>query len=348
MNLSFYGWYFLPFIKKNFENNGHSVILNKFSSDVDVCICENIMHMYDIYIHLKKIKKNKIKFINIVADIPLHQLQKDFEGNTPIKDLKQCLFNISHKNKFLLDKVNYYKPNPKKSRISNFFSANIQNYLNSRYRNAFYHQINYRKFLKYSDIILSMSKFTQILLKKFLRLNSKVCYPCVNSDYLLNLPKVNNKYDAINISRITKIKRQEVFCKAANKLGLKILIIGRYADKSIKLNCPQVYIPDHKKVFRILNETAFYVDASEFEGFGMTPIEAAFLDKITIASNTYVHRDVLGDYPLYFKTNNVNDLVDKMRIVLEGGVQLNNKEIKEKYTIQAFKNRLIKYIELLF
>ncbi len=94
-----------------------------------------------------------------------------------------------------------------------------------------------------------------------------------------------------------------------------------------------------------MNKTKFYVDASEFEGFGMTPVEAAFLDKISIVSNIYVHRDVLGDYPVYFKRGNTVDLIEKMRTVMDGGYKLNNKKIIKKYSSQMLKNRLMKYIE---
>ncbi len=98
-------------------------------------------------------------------------------------------------------------------------------------------------------------------------------------------------------------------------------------------------------LFKKLNQSSFYVDCSLFEGFGMTPVEAAFLDKTSIVSNTYVHRDVLGDYPVYFKPNNVNDLIEKMKFVMESGVKINNKEIKKKYSSIALKNRLMEYIE---
>jgi len=178
-----------------------------------------------------------------------------------------------------------------------------------------------------------------------LKLDVPVCYQCVNSDYLQSLPKVDIKYDAVNISRIVKYKRQELFSKAANVLGLNVLVLGRYDNKTIKLDCPHEHISDNKSLFDKLNQSRFYVDCSLFEGFGMTPVEAAFLDKISIVSNTYVHRDILGDYPIYFKPNDVNDLVEKMKFVMESGVNVNNQEIKKKFSSRAFKNRLMEYIE---
>lgn len=348
MKFSIFGWYFLQHVKKYLERDGHYVIFNKFSSDVDVCICESIMYMYDVYIHLKKMKRNNIKLINIIADIPLFELQKDYWENTLIKDMKQNLFNMTHRNQFFLNRINYFKPNPSKSRIFNSISFRVQNYLNFRVRNAFYHQRNYRRYLMKSDLILSMSKYTQKIVRKFLKLNTDVYYGCVNSDYLLNLPRQKIEYDTINISRIVPEKRQELFVKAAKNLGLNVIVIGRHQDKSIHLDCPHFYLNDQKDVFDYLNRSGFYVAPSVFEGFGITPIEAAFLDKLCVASNTYVHRDILGDYPLYFQIDNFNDLVEKMSIIIDGSYKLKNDNIKKKYSIESSKNRLMKYVESLF
>jgi len=339
---------FLPYIIKHLEKDGHSVIFNRFSPDIKVCIIENHVFMYYIYRNLKIIKKNKIKLINLINDIPVFRLQKYYPNNTKYKTFLQILYHVSHRNQYLFDKIEYYKPNPKKSRNFNYLAGRVQTFFNTRFLNRFFYQKNYRRFLKNSDLNLSISKFTQKVVKKFLNLDTKVCYQCVNSDYLLSLPRTEIKYDAINISRITRHKRQEVFVEAANKLGLNILVLGSYTDFSVKLNCPHFYLPDHEKVMNILNQTKFYVDASEFEGFGMTPVEAAFLDKISIVSNTCVHKEVLGDYPIYFKKNNVDDLVEKMKIVMDGEVRLNNKKIKQQYTSQALKNRIMKHIESLF
>lgn len=347
MRFSIYGWYFLPYIRDYLEKDGHTVVLNDFSTNVDVCIVENIMYMYDAYINIKKMKRNNIKLINIIADIPLFELVEDYWENTFIKDMKQNLFNMTHRNQFLLDRVNYFIPKPNKSRIFNSFAVQVQNYLNYRVRNAFYHQRNYRRYLMKSDLILSMSNFTRKIVKKNLKLDSLVYYGCVNSDYLLSLPKPEILYDAINISRIIPDKRQEVFVEAANRLGLNIIVLGSHPDKNINLNCPHFFLNDQKLALDYLNSSNFYVDASIFEGFGMTPIEAAFLDKITIASNTYVHREILGDYPLYFEKDNIDDLVEKMKIVLGGDYKLNNKKIKQKYSIEASKNRLMEFVESL-
>ncbi len=332
---------FLPYIIKHLEKDGHEVLFNAFSTDIDICIVENRYHLYDWYRNLKFIKKKKIKLINFINDIPYMLFKKGSITNST----QQFLFNYTNKHRLSYEYVNKYIKNRKNSLNNNFLIELINKYINVYFGHRQFFQINYRKYLKQADLNLVVSKYTQYCVKKFLKLEIPLCYQCVDSDYLLSLPKAGIKYDAINISRIVKYKRQDVFSRAANELGLNALVLGKYNDKTIKLDCPHDYIRDNKSLFDKLNQSLFYVDCSLFEGFGMTPVEAAFLDKISIVSDTYVHRDVLGDYPLYFKPNNIKDLIEKMKLVIEGGVKLNNKEIKRKYSSLALKNRLMKYVE---
>ena len=336
---------FLPYIINHLEKDGHSVLFNKFSPDIDICIVENRYNLYEWDRLLKVIKKNKIKLINFINDIPFMIFQKGSENNSITKNLQQFFFNYTNRHRLLYEYVNKYIKYRSISLNNNFIIEFINKYINEKGGNRQFFQINYRRYLKQADLNLAVSKYTQYCVKFFLKLDVPVCYQCVNSDYLLSLPKVDIKYDAVNISRIVKYKRQEVFVEAANKLGLNIIVLGNKDDKSIKLDCPYENIPDNELLFKKLNQSSFYVDCSLFEGFGMTPVEAAFLDKTSIVSNTYVHRDVLGDYPVYFKPNNVNDLIEKMKFVMESGVKINNKEIKKKYSSIALKNRLMEYIE---
>ena len=336
---------FLPYIISHLEKDGHSVLFNTFTPDIDICIVENRYDIYKWYRLLKVIKKNKIKLINFINDIPFLYFQNGSVTDKIIKNIQHFLYNYTNRHRLIYEYVNKNIKKRKLAYSKNFLIEFIDNYINTFYMDRQFFQINYRKYLKQADLNLAVSKYTQYCVKKLLKLDVPVCYQCVNSDYLLSLPKVPIKYDAINISRIVKHKNQRIFVKAANKLGLNIVVLGRYDHMSIKLDCSYEYIPDNELVFKKLNQSSFYVDCSLFEGFGMTPVEAAFLDKISIVSNTFVHREVLGDYPVYFKPNNVNDLVEKMKLVMESGVKLNNKEIKKNYSSLALKNRLMEYIE---
>ncbi len=292
MRISLYGMYFIPYVIELLKKEGHSILINKFDPDVDICVLESRFYMYDIYKYLKIIKKKKIKLINFILDIPIFSIQKNYPLNTKYKTFLQVLYNFTHKNRFLFNRVNRIRCNHSKNKIKSFFSTRIQQYFNNHYGNRVFYLKHYKTFLRHSDLNLSISNYTQKLIKKFLKINSIVCYPCVNSDYLLNLPKEKIEYDTINISRIVAYKRQVIFAKAVKRLGLNGLVLGHHSDKSIKLECPHFYIENHQKAMKLLNQASFYVDPSEFEGFGMTPVEAAFLGKITIVSNTYVHREI--------------------------------------------------------
>jgi len=349
MKISVYGDSFLIYVGKKFEKDGHTVLINQFSHDIDLLITNGISKMYIVYRYLKTIKKNGIKFINFILDVPPWRLDKNYPYNSILNNFRQNLYHFTHKNQLLYDWVNYYTPNPKKNKILNLFPIFFQKFFNTYATNQTTYLKNYRKLLTYSDLNLSISKFTQKLAKTYLKIDSNVCYPCVNSDLLLKIPKYKKKYDVINISRIVPQKHQDLIVKAAKKLGLKVVIIGPYHDRSIKLDCPHYFLFNQLEVFKKLSESSFYVDASEFEGFGRTPIEAAYLDKITIASDIYTHKEILGDYPIYFKKNDFEDLIEKMKdVIINGNFFLNNVEIKKKYSIQAFKKRILKYIESIF
>ena len=365
MKLSIIGWhpFFIPIVN-NLREKGHIVLFNRFNKDIDVLIVQNHCH-YTIYKALKEIKKNNIKVINIILDLIYSKLQKDFYQNSVIRYFKQYLFDFSQRYSrlFTYISISYRRTGQIQKIFSNImdtlfnpiyinqnkFLHILNNLFNTMYINRMYYQINYKKYLKQCDLNLSISKFTQKVVKKYLKIDTNVWYLGVDSRTLMKIPKTSKiEYDAINISKIIHHKRQEIFVKAAKILGLKIIIIGPHLDKKIKLNCPHYYLFDHIAVLRELNKARFYVDPSVYEGFGMTPVEAAFLEKISVVSDTYVHREVLGDYPLYFKRNNIEDLVKKMKMVINNEFKLNKaavEKIKSKYALNNSTTKLLECIQ---
>ena len=347
MKIGFFGGNFLiPIIKSLERLSNFSISYYNFSKDLDILITGSHFYMYDVLKYMKKIKDNNIKLVNIILDIPPWRLEQNYFLNTPLRLLKQYAYDLYYKFKYKMDIANLMN---RSDYLSNILSSIEKRVLGQYLKNRIFYQYNYRTFLKKSDLNLSISFYTKKLVEKFLKIKSKVWYPGVNSDILEDIPKnLEKKYDAINISRIARNKRQEIFVKAANRLNLKILVIGRYNDKSIHLNCSHRHIPDHKKVFKILSQSHFYVDPSEFEGFGLTAVEAAFLEKPVIASDTFVHREILGNFPLYFKTNDVDDLTKKMKMVIEGTYCPDKNEIKrikKLYNIDAAMKRLKVFLE---
>ena len=346
VKICYYGKLWTP-IMEELENSGYTVIYNQFSKDTDIVIVESRDRMYDIYPILKEIKKYNIKLVNFLIDVPPWYLTvRDNQKYSYflMKLFFQYFYHIIHRyyilNIFLnytLQIFNKYKITQKLNRIINFS-------LNTKYQNKIHFQVNYKSFLKRSNLNLSISKFTQYCFKKFLNVDSKVWYPAINSKLIKEVKEeLPIKYDMINISQIIARKRQNLIVEASKKLNLKLIIIGQHTDKNIELDCPHFYFPKHLDVMKKLKQSNLFIVASIFEGFGMAPIEAAFLDKIIIASNTYIHREVLGNYPLYFIKDNLDDLVEKIKYVLDSKFQVDKKalnQIKNKYIIESAKNRL--------
>jgi glycosyltransferase involved in cell wall biosynthesis len=348
MKLTVYGAPYFEPLFRSLEADGHLIYRKEFHPDVDYVIAGGFEYMYHIYRNLKLIKKNKIKLIFYALDIPIWRIDRNSSPNLSLGFIKQRLNYLINKNKFLFEIGNKIRPNPENGKINNLFSKMLQIFFGNYVINRSTYVVNYRQLLKESDLILSISNYTKKIVQKVYQIDSEVCYMCVDSDFLLKLPKEKIKYDAINISRIAIRKNQELFVEAANKLGLNILVIGPHIDKHIKLNCPHYSLESWNDVMNVLNESKFFVAPSSFEGFGITPVEAAFLDKIVIASDIPAHREVLGDYPLYFENNNLDDLVDKMKIVINGDFSVNSEAlalIKEKYSMQAVKKRFLECIE---
>ncbi|MFX1381573.1 MAG: hypothetical protein ACFFBP_03945, partial [Promethearchaeota archaeon] len=281
MKFCFFGWNFPIWIGKALEKEGHYVLFNQFSPDVDVVVTQGLKYIYGAYRNIKSIKKNKIKLINFFHDVPPWRVQYNYDENSLKNYVRMLLYDYLNRKQFLYDKVKNLHPSIENGKFKNLILDYIHRLFDTRLTNRFTYLIIYKKFMKKADLNLSISKYAQVLAKKILSLDTELCYLCVNSDLLLSIPKFPIKYDAINISRIAKNKRQELFVEAAINCGLNIAVFGAYEDRSIKLNCPHYFIPDHRTVLEELSKARFYVDPSTHEGFGMTPVEAAYLDKIT-------------------------------------------------------------------
>jgi len=368
---------FVPYalnpLMKYLEKKGHSILYNEFNSEVDIIICGGISQIYKVLKIWKFIKKNKVKLVNIILDIPLWKLDNNYKYNKfwwyAKQDLYHFIYIQIHKFQYLKRILNKFKSiinrNNSNKKINNIRTNSVDFYgkpfgysnpisilyfkINKDPYNKISYYKHYRDLLKKSDLNLSISKFTQKCLKKYLNINSNVWYPCVDSDLLTTIPKnLDIKFDAINVSRILPHKHQKIFEAAAKKLGLKIVIIGIHQDVSIKLEYPHYCLPFHNDLFKAIVQSRMYVDPSSFEGFGMTPVEATFLNKPVIASDIYVHKEVLKDYPLYFKTGDVNDLADKMQLIKDGNYSINTKTanyIKHKYSVDNSGKHFLNFLE---
>ena len=101
LKICFYGSFFILPIMKELEKSGHTILYNQFSKDADIVLAESHSNMYEIYQILKKIKKNNIKLVNIILDIPPWRLSFKDEQNSITKLIIQYFYHIIHKSSFI-------------------------------------------------------------------------------------------------------------------------------------------------------------------------------------------------------------------------------------------------------
>jgi len=121
---------FLPYIVNHLEKDGHSVLFNTFSTDIDICIVENRYNLYEWYRLLKVIKKNKIKLINFINDIPFMIFQKGSETNSITKNIQQLLHNYTNRRRLIYEYVNKYVNRRSISPEYNFIIELLNKYIN--------------------------------------------------------------------------------------------------------------------------------------------------------------------------------------------------------------------------
>ncbi|GAH22438.1 unnamed protein product, partial [marine sediment metagenome] len=146
---------FLPYIINHLEKDGHSVLFNTFSPDIDICIVENRYNLYEWSRSLKVIKKNKIKLINFINDIPFVVFQNGLEINSIIKNIQQFLYNYTNRHRLIYEHVNKNIKNRKSKLEYNFIVEFINKYINIYWGNRQFFQINYRRYLKQADLNLA-------------------------------------------------------------------------------------------------------------------------------------------------------------------------------------------------
>lgn len=109
-------------------------------------------------------------------------------------------------------------------------------------------------------------------------------------------------------------------------------------------------ISEHMKNMLIKKSIAV-VNPSQMEGFGIPLIEAAYFQKPIICSDIAPYLEVGGDYPIYFKSNDEQDLAEKIdyffknREAEERRAVAKSPTILSRFTCEEMKNKWEKIIK---
>ena len=165
-----------------------------------------------------------------------------------------------------------------------------------------------------------------------------------------NLPE---KY-IMTLSTIEPRKNMSLLVRAYSELideGYKLpelVLVGRNGWKNDKLfaHCSEearehIHMPgyiDNKETVGVYGGAQAFIFPSIYEGFGMPPLEAMLAGTIVVSSDAASMPEVLGDSAIYFKSDDVADLKNKIIYALElDGITRNEYLIKGSRRAELYK-----------
>ena len=194
---------------------------------------------------------------------------------------------------------------------------------------------------KLTDVI-SISDFSEKILKKTLNINTKIHRVYNPVDLDSNPEKVDyrkNKY-YLYVGRVSPEKGVDIFCKAISDLGLKGIVVGDGPDlEKLKKEYPSIeYVgwknPSEVKKY-MKNAKALVFPSRWYETMGLTVIEAQqYGIPVIVASNTAA-TDFVESEKNVFENSNIDNLKEKITNI--DTIKLNKIEL-----VNYTKNNYIK------
>jgi len=225
---------------------------------------------------------------------------------------------------------------------------------------------SFNKLIKYADFYITISRSEQRNIDSYLKsqkINKPIEYFYLGAD----LPKceenesiqsdiakiIKNPYFLI-VGTIEPRKGHSIVIEAFEYLwnegfGDSLVIVGKPGWASQKLFnhiLNSTYYNNKLFMFNncndselnfLYNNTKALIFASQREGFGLPLVEAMQYKKPIIASDIEVFREVGGNYPIYFKPDDPNDLINKIKFFIK---QPNNNREKEASSLLSWDESL--------
>lgn len=148
-------------------------------------------------------------------------------------------------------------------------------------------------------------------------------YPHKNLKFLIKAIKILNKSLSEEVELFIRTDKNEFRER-----------LERYAKKiDATMHVDFVNRLSDKKLGELYKSSIAFVFPSMSEGFGLPGLEAIHNQTILLASDTPVFREVYGDSAIYFDLEDVDDLVDKMRIVQQMDENQRNSQIRRSQSL---------------
>lgn len=242
-----------------------------------------------------------------------------------------------------------------------------------KFLSKWYFRISISNAMKCSERILTVSNFSkERISQKFNnKKNIDVIYNGVSEvfkNFIYDSESDKNKYNIpenyiMALGTLEPRKNLELLIKAfvelkkENKLSDKLVLVGRKGwkfdsiakniDESIKKDIIFTGFVEDKDLPNIYYNANLFVFPSVYEGFGIPLIEAITIGTKVVISDINVFKEILGDYELSFRVEDLLDLKAKIIEALENRKDNKVYELRKKIKCYRWEISAQKLIQIL-
>lgn len=209
------------------------------------------------------------------------------------------------------------------------------------------------------DLYIANSNETRRRINKFYRREATVIYPPVSmadstSPDSVGIRGASEKYYLAG-GRLARAKHIDLVIKAANKLKFKLVIFGKafagYDRELHALAGPTVYFAGEvgeEKLKDLYRNCQALIYPSEFEDFGIMPVEAQAWGKAVVAfrQGGVTESIIEGKTGIFFETLSVESLCTAIIKLGKSNIKKEDCILSAKrFTKEKFKREIIKFVE---
>lgn len=201
---------------------------------------------------------------------------------------------------------------------------------------------------RFSKKIIAVSQFTKKDIVSTLRVSEKkinVVYEASDDFKIVKNKEIKYKNYFLYVGNVFAHKNVGSVLKSFKRISeekkdLTLIFVGKedflykklkeHVSKNFKdLKIIFLHNVNDEELSTLYRNAKALIRPSLMEGFSLPPLEALESEGIVLASDIPVHREILKDCVFYFDQFNTDDILDKMKMVLELSESDKNKMVKK-------------------